>query len=205
MATFLNTTVLSADILAHPPIAQGSGFRKITNLNPATFAAADKLDIEPGGTAVFELSAKGKNANSEDVLIFLDKLGAIGGEPTAQVLFDSTTVDTTKKHHDGKRFTYELVTPDGTLTRHKHRHPFRPATFTYTFQGATTITTNFSGVDVYVATAHAQHSSSGGTNKVKYTLGDPAAAGGTKVAAGLSGDGIAVGPEHVRRRAVGII
>ena len=41
MATFLNTTVLSADVMAHPPIGEGSGFRKLTNLNPATAGGAN--------------------------------------------------------------------------------------------------------------------------------------------------------------------
>lgn len=211
MATFLNTTVLSADIMSDPSIAEGSGFRVISNRVTGTFAAADRLNIEPGNTAVFELSAKGKNSNNEDVLLFLDKLGAVAEQPVAQVLLNSDDVVSSKKHHTGlPYFTYTLQSPEGTLVRHKHRHPFRPATFTYTFQGDTTITTNFSGVDIYLKTTHAEHNDSGADVTVKYSLGDPAASqsdtNGPIVFPSLSSDqNLQVGPEFLRRKAVGII
>ncbi len=202
MATFLNTTILSADIMSNPPIDEGSGFRKLTNLNPAVFNAADRLNIKPGGTAVFELSAKGKNIHNQDVLINIDKLGSINSQPVAQVLFDSNDIVTTKKHHDGQKFTYTLVTPDGTIVGHKHKHKHKPATHTYTFAGNTTITTNFSGIDVYVKTDHAAHEVTGANTTVKYTLTNPTVT--TTIAAGLSSDqNMIVGPEHIRNRVLG--
>ena len=206
MATFLNTAIISADVMDHPPIDDGSGFRTITNRNPATFAAADRLNNDASGTAVFQLSAKGKNANDEDVLVMIDKLGSIHKQPVAQLLFDSTQIVTSKKHHNsGKMFTYTLVTPDGTQVKHKHKHKHRPSTISYTFKGDTTITTNFSGVDVFLKTAHAEHDTVGANTTVKYSLTDPGTAAGRTVAAGLSSDQSAyvVGPEHIRGRLLG--
>jgi hypothetical protein len=205
MATFLNTTILSADIMSDPPIDEGSGFRKITNLNPATFAAADRLNIKPGGTAVFELSAKGKNKHNQDVSITLDKLGSINRQPVAQVLFNSDEITASKRTHPhDQKFIYTLITPDGTEVGHKHKHKHRPATHTYTFVGNTTITTNFSGIDVYVKTDHAAHEVVGANTTVKYTLTDPHNAAGRTIAAGLSSDQNAiVGPEHIRNRVLG--
>ncbi len=205
MATFLNTTVLSADVMSHPPIGEGSGFRKLTNLNPATFAAADRFNIEPGNTAVFELSAKGKNRLNEDVLLFVDKLGAVNSQPVVQVLFDSDQVVTSKSHHGtGKLFTYTLVTPDGTEVKHKHKHKHKPATTSYTFEGNTTIMTNFSGVDIFVKTSTAEHEKVGANTSVKYTLTSPHNAAGRTIAAGLSSDQNAiVGPEFIRKRSLG--
>tara|TARA_A100000172_G_scaffold25405_1_gene14835 strand:+ start:3211 stop:3831 length:621 start_codon:yes stop_codon:yes gene_type:complete len=205
MATFLNTTVLSADVMAHPPIGEGSGFRKLTNLNPATFAAADRFNIEPGNTAVFELSAKGKNNSNEDVLLFVDKIGSINRQPVAQILFNSDEIVTSKKHHGtGQLFTYTLVTPDGTEIKHKHKHKHRPATTSYTFAGNTTIMTNFSGVDIYLKTASEEHEVVGANTSVKYTLTSPHNAAGRTIAAGLSSNQNQIlGPEFIRKRFLG--
>ena len=205
MATFLNTTVLSADVMAHPPISESSGFRKLTNLNPATFAAADRFNIEPGNTAVFELSAKGKNIHDQDILLFVDKIGSINSQPVAQVLFNSDDVVTSKSHHGtGKLFTYTLVTPDGTEIKHKHKHKHRPATTSYTFAGNTTIMTNFSGVDIYLKTATEEHEVVGANTSVKYTLTSPHNAAGRTIAAGLSSDqNEIVGPEFIRKKFLG--
>ena len=205
MATFLNTAVISADVMAHPPISESSGFRKLTNLNPATFAAADRFNIEPGNTAVFELSAKGKNSNNEDVLLFVDKIGSINRQPVAQVLFNSDDIVTSKSNHGlGKLFTYTLVTPDGTEIKHKHKHKHRPATNTYTFAGNTTIMTNFSGVDIYLKTASEEHEVVGANTSVKYTLTSPHNAAGRTIAAGLSSNQNEIlGPEFIRKRFLG--
>ncbi len=209
MATFLNTTVLLADVMSHPPIGEGSGFRKLTNLNPATFAAADRFNIEPGNTAVFELSAKGKNRLNEDVLLFVDKLGAVNKQPIVQVLFNSDDVVTAKKHHASRPlFTYTLKTPDPTQIVHKHKHKHKPTTHSYTFAGNTTITTNFSGVEVFVKTSTAEHEKVGSNTSVKYTLGDPAASqsatAGPIVFPSLSSEENAiVGPEFIRKKLLG--
>jgi len=209
MATFLNTTVLSADVMAHPPIGLGSGFRKLTNLNPATFAAADRFNIEPGNTAVFELSAKGKNRLNEDVLFFIDKLGSVNKQPIVQVLFNSDDVTTAKKLDAATpMLTYTLKTPDPTEVKHKHKHKHRPATNSYTFAGNTTITTNFSGVDIYVKTSTEENEKVGANTSVKYTLGDPrasqSAAAGPIVFPSLSSEENAiVGPEFIRKRHLG--
>ena len=212
MATFLNTAIISADVMDHPPIDDGSGFRKIVNKNIYTFAPKDRLNIDAGGTAVFELTAKGKNKNDQDVFISIDKLGSIHRHPVAQLLFDSTQVVTSKKHRfhgttlsAAQLFTYTLVTPDGTEVKHKHKHKHRPSTISYTFKGDTTITTNFSGVDVFLKTAHAEHDTVGANTTVKYTLTDPGPTAGRTVAAGLSSDKSAyvVGPEHIRGRLLG--
>jgi hypothetical protein len=195
--------------MAHPPISESSGFRKLTNLNPATFAAGDRLNIEPGNTAVFDLSAKGKNSNGEDVLLFIDKLGAVNRQPIVQVLFNNDEVITSKKHHGlGKLFTYTLKTPDPTIIKHKHKHFFKPTTHTYTFGGDTTIMTNFSGIDVFVKTTTEEHEVVGANTSVKYTLGDPAASqsasAGPIVFPSLSSDqNEIVGPEFIRKKFLG--
>jgi hypothetical protein len=205
MATFLNTAVISADVMAHPPISESSGFRKLTNLNPATFAAADRFNIEPGNTAVFELSAKGKNIHNQDVLLFVDKIGAINRQPVAQLLFNSDDVVASKKNNGtGKLYTYTLLSPDRTQIKHKHKHKHRPATISYTFQGDTTITTNFSGVDVYLKTTTEEHEVVGANTSVKYTLTSPHNAAGRTIAAGLSSDqNEIVGPEFIRKKFLG--
>ena len=204
MATFLNTAVISADVMAHPPISESSGFRKLTNLNPATFASADRFNTEPGNTAVFELSAKGKNIHNQDVLLFVDKIGAINRQPVAQLLFNSDDIVASKKTAADKLYTYTLLSPDRTEIKHKHKHKHRPATISYTFQGDTTIMTNFSGVDVYLKTTTEEHEVVGANTSVKYTLTSPHNAAGRTIAAGLSSDqNEIVGPEFIRKKFLG--
>jgi hypothetical protein len=216
MGQFLNTSVLSSSIMAHPPIEVGDSpsdtVRSLVNKNHAQFNAADALFVKNNQTStMFELSAKGKNGAGHNILLTLDKLGSINGQPVSQVLFDGEAINTTK-HHDlvggnPHQRQYILISPDGRKVKHKHnhRHP------TYTFEGNTTITTNFSGVEVTLKTTHGEEDAIGGDTTVTYLLstGETAAAitaRSTHVLPGLSSNKQAVvGPEHLRRRAVGII
>jgi hypothetical protein len=216
MGQFLNTSVLSSSIMAHPPIEVGDSpsdtVRTLVNKNHAQFNTNDRLFVKNKQTStMFELSAKGKNNGGHDILLTLDKLGSINGQPVAQVLFDGDAINTGKKHDlvggISHQRQYTLVSPDGRKIKHKHnhRHP------TYTFEGNTTITTNFSGVEVTLKTTHGEEDTIGGDTTVTYLLstGETAAAvtaRSTHVLPGLSSNKQAfVGPEHLRRRAVGII
>tara|TARA_R100000005_G_scaffold5588_1_gene2750 strand:+ start:32 stop:778 length:747 start_codon:yes stop_codon:yes gene_type:complete len=244
----LNTfthTVLSAGLVSDPELALGSGYQatgstsRVVSLTAGTPDYNSVAGVAPGENPI---PAPGIGTVGHPTLsgtIGLDTLGAIGGHPVTQLLYNppptgskpgttggcndpvaspyATGTDLCKGYGNlnevggrSKVFTYRLVSPDSTETFSFHKPHLKHV-------GDTFVSSSLSGITVALRTGPAQAGKSkfvvhGDQHKgveVQYYLGDPlgsaAAGNGLTLSAGLSSDdsGLAVGPEHARKRLLG--
>ena len=244
----LNTfthAVLSAGLVSDPELALGSGYQatgstsRVVSLTAGTPDYNSVAGVAPGENPI---PAPGIGTVGHPTLsgtIGLDTLGAIGGHPVTQLLYNpppkngataaktndpvaspyATGTDLCKGYGNlnevggkSKVFTYRLVSPDSTETFSFHKPHLKHV-------GDTFVSSSLSGITVALRTGPAQAGKSkfvvhGDQHKgveVQYYLGDPlgnnadASGNGMTLSAGLSSDdsGLAVGPEHARKRLLG--
>tara|TARA_R110002020_G_scaffold79078_6_gene198426 strand:+ start:42 stop:743 length:702 start_codon:yes stop_codon:yes gene_type:complete len=231
ISTFSHT-VLSAVVVSDPQLALGSGYTAAETVSNAVSLTAGSDEYNSVGTGSDQISPGtnpipnpgigvppvGAQDTAEAALsgvIGVQKFGAIGGFPVAQLFYNppiETGVGNLNSDADGRAtiYDYELESPDTSISYHRWR-PHRA------HHGNSIVSSSISGIEVALRTGpqqagyagtHQHHDSHPGI-EVRYCLGDPNGSetwSGKTLSAGLSSDHLGfVGPEHARRRMLGYL